>query len=208
MPVAPIVPTESVKDLIQAWAQQVVNDMVSGMSPAVVVTCIFDWQAETIPLKPWVGLRMTQGEMTAFTDQVNVDNAGTFWLEGSRRFHVQCECFSDAINDFAEYMALALQTSFQQTQYYQPFFALGGQFLSPPQTWSCSVTKVYPLTDLTAQINEVKYERRVVLEFDLLVDIKAPLSAPSGTPGIGEIDEVQSSGTVSGIGVTIDVVEP
>lgn len=174
----------------------------------VVINSIWDWQASTKPEKPFVGMKMTGGEMTAFTDQRNPDDTDTLYLEGSRRFQVQWECFSNAENEFAEYMALALQTAFQQPQYYDQTIALGGNYFNPVQPWSCSVTRVQPLQDVTMPLDNVLFERRVIVEFSLLVSIHAPLQAPAGTPGAGEIIEVKSNSTVDGVSVIIDATKP
>lgn len=187
---AKVADLDAIKLVINNWLQAVINPTYPASSQ---VDIRFGWQSDPKALKPFVRYMVTGPDKPHVTDDVVIEQDGNPYAEGPRTFQVMVHVFSD--DETAAEMAAALLSSFEQPQFYDVFEA-GGLGLNPPQDFACSVTTIQPVVDLS-QLLDTKYERHSMIEFQLVVSVKASLAAA------GSIEHVNTDGTVDSIDVPI-----
>jgi hypothetical protein len=194
-----IIDVDSVKLLIQKWLVAVIN---TTPAPATQIPVIYDWQSGTKPGKPYVAYTLTGSEKRTVIDDVDV--SATPALTGQRFYHLEINGVAD--DETAGEMIEAVRMSLEQPQFYG-IIELGSASLSPPPSlaFNCSISAVSEPVDLTSLL-DTKYERRTMLELELIVSYSALLD--DGTPSQGGVETVQVSGDGGTIEMDVDAVKP
>jgi hypothetical protein len=189
LPYQIIVDVDAVKRVLELWLKAVLSP---DPAPAKQIPVYFDWQSGTKSgTKPFATYRITGPDKPTVTEDVRFEG-GLPFLEGNRVFHCEVTCYSDG--EEAGEMVSAIVESLEQPQYYS-IIELGSASLATPPAanpaFQCSVATVREPLDLS-ELLETKWERRVMLEFDLIVSAVAAIV--DGTPAGGGIHTVDVVG--------------
>jgi hypothetical protein len=137
---------------------------------------MFSFERGPAPLKPRVEIKVMIPRKIGSFDEPREVNAETR-LVGTREFTVSIQCFAD--DESASDMALALVAALEQPQHAEILDKDGVE-----------VSVIHPVVDLSDDL-DVKFERRVVMEFNIYVVSNAPFSG-------GQIDKVTIVGAATG----------